>query len=283
MVKQNIYRYILLCVILGQGTVAQAQKISQWKKVQVLVYTKNGKGYVHDNIPNAVACIQKLGRDFQFKVDVSDNPSVFSRENLQRYNCLIFTSTNNDIFDTDAQRLAFRHYIESGGGLVGIHAIMGTERKWTWFKQLIGGSFAWHARFQPYRVKIVDPNHPSVSGLPKDWERADECYFEKEMMPTIHTFLAQDVASLKPADDKEAALIKQHNGSFGNDYPAAWHHAFDGGLAWITTLGHDKNDYTEPVFVRHLWQGIQYVVARTAKKDWSKAYATEANSPVRRD
>ena len=33
-----------------------------WKKVKVLVYTKNGKGYVHDNIPNAVACIQHLGR-----------------------------------------------------------------------------------------------------------------------------------------------------------------------------------------------------------------------------
>ncbi|HLL95337.1 MAG TPA: ThuA domain-containing protein, partial [Spirosoma sp.] len=82
-----------------------------WKKVRVLVYTKNGKGYVHDNIPNAVQCIQKLGQQHGFTVDVSDQPSVFSEENLKQYTLLIFPSTNNDVFDTDGQRLAFRRYI----------------------------------------------------------------------------------------------------------------------------------------------------------------------------
>ena len=37
----------------------------------VLVYTKNGPGYVHDNIPSAVAAVQKLGSENRFKVDVS--------------------------------------------------------------------------------------------------------------------------------------------------------------------------------------------------------------------
>ena len=50
---------------------------------QVLVYTKNGKGYVHDNIASAVACIQQLGKTNNFKVDVSDDPSVFTEANLK--------------------------------------------------------------------------------------------------------------------------------------------------------------------------------------------------------
>lgn len=45
-----------------------------WEKQRVLVYTKNGHGFIHDNIPSAVASIQKLGREHGFKVDVSDNP-----------------------------------------------------------------------------------------------------------------------------------------------------------------------------------------------------------------
>src|SRR5438128_640552 len=77
-----------------------------WKKVKVLVYTKNGKGYVHDNIPNAVQCIQNLGRLNGFSVDVSDQPTVFTEDNLKQYTLLLFPSTNNDVFDTDAQRLA---------------------------------------------------------------------------------------------------------------------------------------------------------------------------------
>jgi uncharacterized protein len=252
---------------------AQEEKPIRWKKVQVLVYTKNGKGFVHDNIPFAVASIQKLGQTLGFQVDVSDSPSVFTTQNLQKYNCLIFTSTNNDVFDDDQQRLAFRHYIEAGGGMVGIHAIMGTERNWAWFKQLIGGSFAWHASFQKYSVKVIDPKHVSVAGLPLVWEREDECYFSKELYPTIHPFLVQDVGSLKPIDEKEQNLIKQHNGSFGNYYPAAWHNYYDGGLVWITTLGHDKKDYSDPVFMKHILQGIAFVVRRTYEKDYKKAYA----------
>jgi uncharacterized protein len=248
-----------------------------WKKVRVLVYTKNGKGYVHDNIPNAVACIQKLGQQHGFKVDVSDTAVVFTKENLQKYRLVIFTSTNNDVFDTDTQRLAFRHYIEAGGGMVGIHSIMGTERNWKWFKELIGGTFSWHAHFHKYRVKVIDPKHPSVEGLPLVWERADECYFEKELYPGIHTIMVQDVESLSPTDDKEKEKIKQNVGSFGDYYPAVWYQFYDGGVSWITTLGHDKDDYAEPVFVKHIFQGIRFVVQNTTKLDYSKAYAKDRN------
>ena len=58
---------------------AQTKKVD-WKKVNVLVYTKNGKGYVHDNIPSAVSCIQKLGKQYGFKVDTSADASGNDRK-----------------------------------------------------------------------------------------------------------------------------------------------------------------------------------------------------------
>ena len=59
------------------------------KNSRVLVYTKNGKGYVHDNISSSVICIQELGAANKFMVDVSDDPSVFNENNLKKYNLLI--------------------------------------------------------------------------------------------------------------------------------------------------------------------------------------------------
>jgi hypothetical protein len=50
-----------------------AQNKLNWKKIAVLVYTKNGAGYVHANISDAVSCIQKLGSQYGFKVDTSSN------------------------------------------------------------------------------------------------------------------------------------------------------------------------------------------------------------------
>src|SRR5215204_4301111 len=112
--SKNIRIILLLCaasLFLTSGITHNVQEKLNWKNVRVLVYTKNGKGYVHDNIPYAVKCIQKLGRENGFKVDVSDTPIVFTESNLKQYTLLLFPSTNNDVFDTDEQRLVFRRYI----------------------------------------------------------------------------------------------------------------------------------------------------------------------------
>ncbi len=280
---KNVTLLLLLTVFFvafSNPIFSQSSKKVDWKKLHVLVYTKNGKGYVHDNIPSAVACIQNLGKTQGFKVDSSSAPSVFSRENLDKYDLLVFTSTNNDVFDTDEHRLVFRQYIEAGGGFVGIHSVVGTERNWKWFKQMLGGTFSWHAKFQQYHVKIIDKQHPSVKGLPVDWVREDECYFEKELYAGIHTFMVQDVATLK-TDDKSAELVKTNMGTFSDYYPAAWHNFFDGGLAWITTLGHNKKDYSEPIYMRHILQGIEFVASNCKKKDYTKAYAKHRDDDVK--
>ena len=261
------------------NTVFAADKVVNLKKVKILVYTKNGKGYVHDNIAEAVKGIQKLGRENGFKVDVTDDPKVYTDMNLKQYTMLLFTSTNNDVFDTDAQRLAFRRYIEAGGGFVGVHSVTGTERNWTWFKQMIGGTFSWHAKNQKFNVKVIDPSHSTVKGLPKIWERSfgDECYFAKEIYPGIKVTMAHDLTSL---DGRDQDKIAQFSAPFKDLYPAVWYQKFDGGNIWITTLGHNKEYYQEPMFLTHLLQGISFIAGESTKLDYSKAYASGRDTPV---
>lgn len=275
---------IVICFLLFQHSLSgevYGQKDVNWKKVSILVYTKNGKGYVHDNIPAAVSCIQKLGKQFGFKVDSSADASVMTEENLKKYTLLVFASTNNDVFDTDKQRLEFRRYIEAGGGLVGIHSVTGTERNWKWFKMMLGGTFAWHAKFQKYTVKVIDPLHPSMQGLPKNWVKEDECYFAKELCPGTKAVLAHDIKTLDTSDLKERDLIIKHAGYYSELYPAAWTHDFDGGHAWFTALGHDKKDYEDPVYIQHIFQGIRFVASSVKKLDYSKAYAASRDAPIR--
>lgn len=267
----------LALIILITGTFAFAQQ-KRLKNMNVLVYTKNGEGYVHDNIPNAVLALEKLGQQHQFNVDVSDDPAVFTQENLKQYTMLIFPSTNNDVFNTDDQRLAFRRYMQAGGGFVGIHSVTGTERNWTWFKQMIGGTFSWHAPNQTFDVQIIRPAHPSMKGLPKVWERKDEMYFTKEMYPGIKVLAAHVVSSL---DDRDADKVNEFSKHFGNLYPSVWYQHFDGGNVWLTTLGHDKESYQDPVFIQHLLQGIEHVAGQSKPLDFRKAYAQSRDDAVR--
>ena len=113
-----------------------------------------------------------------FAVDLSEDPAVFVSDSLLHYDALIFSNTNNETFDTEAQRQGFVSYIEQGGGFVGIHSASGSERNWPWFSKLLGGKFARHAPRQDFSVKIIDPSHPSTAFLPATWDIADdECYY----------------------------------------------------------------------------------------------------------
>ncbi len=240
------------------------------KNSKVLVYTKNGKGYVHDNIASAVASIKEMGVENHFTVDVSDDPSVFTETNLKNYQFLIFTSTNNDVFDTDNQRVQFRRYIEAGGGFVGVHSVTGTERNWTWFKMMLGETFSWHATFQKFSIKKLDNTHPSMQGVPAIWEREDECYFGKELYPGIKVLMAHQLSSLNPS---QTELIQKNAGSYANYFPAVWYQQFDGGNIWVTALGHSKESYQDPVYKNHLLQGIRFIANQFKGLDYSKAHA----------
>lgn len=242
-----------------------------WKNVNVLVYTKNGKGFIHNNIPAAVRSIQEMGAEHGFTVDVADSSLVFTEENLKKYSALIFTSTNNDVFDTDAHKVALMRYVQAGGGFVGLHSVTGTERKWPWFKRLVGGTFVRHAKHQKFNEIIIDASHPSTNFLPRVWERNDECYYIAEINPDIHVLAVHDLSTV---EDKDKPVI------YGNTFPSVWCHEFDGGRQWYTALGHDSVTYKEPVFRKHILGGLQWVVEGHRKLDYSKAHAVSPNDPL---
>jgi uncharacterized protein len=282
--KNHLFLFIFLLIILTSFINTSVPDPSQVKKNQlvgshVLVYTKNGTGYVHDNIAAAVLCIQELGKSNHFEVDATNDPKVFNQADLKKYQLLIFASTNNDVFDNNNQRVAFRRYMEAGGGFVGIHSVTGTERNWTWFKMMLGETFLWHAAFQTFSIKNLDPTHPSMKGMPALWTKEDECYFGKELYPGIKVLMAHDLSTL-PKNKMEE--IKNNAGSYSNYYPAVWYQNFEGGHVWITTLGHAKENYQDPTYINHLLQGIQFIANEYKGLNYNNAIATTKDDPLKK-
>jgi type 1 glutamine amidotransferase len=224
-------------------------------ETKVLVYTRNfvasGTGYVHDNIQASVDAIKKMGAENGFAVDVSDDPKVFTDTNLKQYKALVFSNSNNEAFENDAQRDAFKRYIQAGGGFVGIHSASGSERNWPYFWSVLGGKFVRHPKFQKFVVRSVDSKHPATRDLPATFEWADECYYSDHLNPDIHPLLVTDPAKL---DDPQKATYPGDR--FGDSLPLAWCHEFDGGREFYTALGHQKEDYANPILYKHILGGL---------------------------
>lgn len=244
---------------------ALAQKVV-WEKVNVLLYTRNGEGYVHDNIPNSIEAIETLSEEYGFSLDATDDPAVFEGDKLKNYQVVIFSNTNNEVFERDQQRVNFMRFIQAGGGFVGIHSAAGTEREWKWFKELLGGTFFWHEPYQSFSVKMIDPAHPSLAHLPQNWEREDECYYLKEMRVNLKVLAVNDLSSIEE-------IHENRPNTFGEIFPSVWCQEFDGGRQWYTSLGHNKEDYKDHDFRKHLLGGMQWVVSNQKQLDYTKAYA----------
>jgi uncharacterized protein len=240
----------IICIVFYLGCFSFASAQSKF-----LIYTRNGKGYVHENISASVDALKKLCHENGYETEVSNDPSIFTRENLKKYKCIIFSNTNNEGFESQSQKEAFVEYIHNGGGFVGIHSASGSERQWPWFSAMLGGKFVRHPKLQPFTIKVIDKTHPSTQFLGDTWEWEDECYFTDNLNPDIHVLLAADLSTI---EDEEKA--KYPGSTFGNYFPLAWCHEFEGGRQFYTALGHKAEYYKNEKFLKHLLGGIQWVV-----------------------
>lgn len=218
---------------------------------RILVFTKTA-GFRHASIPVGLQAVHELGRRNGLRVDATEDSGAFSRANLARYRAVVFLSTTGDIL-SEPQQTAFEHFIHAGGGFVGVHAAADTEYGWPWYGRLLGARFKSHPQIQTATIKVAARRDPSTVSLPRTWIRTDEWYnFQSNPRPSVRVLATLDESSYSPGDR-----------GMGVDHPIAWSHEFEGGRAWYTAGGHTDESYSEPLFRRHLLEGIRYAAGLT--------------------
>jgi len=248
------YNPLFLLLLLLNSLIIIGQQSENSSK-RLLIYTKNGTGYVHDNIATSVLTLQMICKKLGVKTVVHNQPDVFTLDELETFDAIFFSNTNNEAFNTDQQRMAFQAYCRSGKGFGALHSAIGSEREWPWYWSLIGGTFFRHAPFQNFSVKVIDPNHPSTINYPEKFNVTDECYYVKNINPDINVLLAADLTTI---NDPELEIYPSN--TFYQSFPIAWYHDFEGGRQWYSSLGHSKEIYTQKSFQNHLEGGIKYLL-----------------------
>jgi PKD repeat protein/type 1 glutamine amidotransferase len=227
---------------------------------KVLVFSKT-TGFRHDSIPEGIAAVQKLGQENNFAVDTTEDSALFTDQNLAQYQAVVFMSTTGDPLGTQSQKDAFQRYIQRGGGFVGVHAAADSGYNWEWYGKLVGAYFKQHPAIQQAKVKVEDPAHPATKDLPTTWTRTDEWYdYQANPRGKVHVLTSMDEKSYT-------------GGTMGADHPNTWCQDFDGGRSWYTGLGHLKENYSEPNFLKLLLGGIQ-TAAGAVKADCSASQST---------
>lgn len=238
---------------------------AQTPAINVLVFSKTA-AFRHQSIDAGKKALAKMAGEKGFGVTFTEDAGQFSEATLKRYNTVIFLNTTGDVLNNE-QQSAFERYIQAGGGYVGIHAATDTEYEWPWYGKLAGAYFLDHPmpnNVQKGKFIVALKNHWATKGMPDEFERSDEFYSFKDISPKINVLLTIDE--------------KSYVGGKNPDYhPMSWYQEYDGGRAFYTAMGHTDETFSEPLFLNHLWAGIQYTVGGDSPKklDFSKARPEE--------
>jgi cytochrome c len=246
---KNFILFLVAFCSFWSATTADAQTpTNHLTGKSVLVFSRT-KGFRHGSIPDGKRALMALGKLRGFAVDTTEDAAAFSSQNLRKYKVVVFLSTTGDVLDEGQQR-AFEEWFRAGNGYVGIHAASDTEYDWPWYGKLVGGYFASHPGNPNVQkgTMTVREKHPATDSLPATFDKVDEFYDFKNFNPSVNVLITVDEKSYQ-------------EGKMGDYHPMAWYHEYEGGKVFYTNFGHTNETFMEPLFLKHLWGGLNYAAS----------------------
>jgi len=220
---------------------------------------------------------QEFGeRGIQFTTSINRND--LNLDNLNQYDGSFFFG-NHDAFST-AQTSALESYIQSGGGMVGMHVIAYVARSNASLARILGGAFRGHHSIAQFTARLiqapgelpenlathpnfpfegnetysVDPNHPVLQGL-SPYSSFDEPYLHQNLNPDI-------------------TLLSFREDHGGWDEPYTWVRNEQNGRVFYHANGHDARTWSQPNFRELMIRGTSWA-SKTPQQ-----YYTELFPPI---
>jgi uncharacterized protein len=225
----------------------------------ILVFSKTNSFIHKEAIPAAKAELQKLAEKNAWSIYFTDSGAIHNVEDLGKFNAIIWNNVTGDVL-TAAQRTAFQHYIEQGGGFIALHGAGDGSigKNWAWYTdQLIGVEFIGHPmkqQFQIASVRVEDRHDPITKHLAANWPRTDEWYSfaASPRKNGFHILATLDENTYSP----EGLWGKSVR--MGADHPIIWKHCVGRGRVFYSAMGHTASAYEEPEYQTLLEHAIAW-------------------------
>ncbi|NBT12135.1 MAG: ThuA domain-containing protein [Planctomycetia bacterium] len=175
---------------------------------------------------------------------------AFAPDSLALFDGVIFASTTGELPIPDLD--GFLAWIKSGKAFIGFHAATDTLKSSDAYCDMVGGAFAghpWNAGGE-HGFVVHEPGHPVVAMFPGRFRWKDEIYqYDPRYKPdNLRVLVSLDMAASTP---KEPWHV-----------PVAWVRDYGNGRVFSTNFGHNDATWNDPMFKKHMEQGIAWALGR---------------------
>ncbi len=270
--KKSIVSAIIICLfVLSLQPQIPGQEISKIENAvpvfpiiklksprRLLVFSLS-MGYQHKAIPYATKMLDLMGqKSGAFQTEHSTDMSVFTSQNLKKYDGILFNNTTDLTFDDPDARKSLMDFVKSGKGIIGIHAATDNFKTWPEAAEMMGGIFDGHPWTSDgtWMIKISDSDHPLTEMFEdEEFELNDEIYRtnQRRLRENCRVLVALDMHD-------ENNLAAEGVRITDRDIPVSWVRGFGQGRIFYCSLGHNSHIYWNPVILEHYLAGIQFAL-----------------------
>jgi type 1 glutamine amidotransferase len=175
---------------------------------------------------------------------------AFAPETLASFDGVMFVNTTGDLPVPDLTALL--DWVKSGKSFVGMHAATDTFQRSDAYCDFIGGIFAghpWNAGGE-HAFVVHEPNHRLAAMFPPRFRWKDEIYqYDLRLKPeNLRVLVSLDMPASTP---KEPWHV-----------PVSWVRDYGKGRLFYTNFGHNDATWKEPMFQKHMLEGIAWSLGR---------------------
>ena len=175
---------------------------------------------------------------------------LFSVESLRNFDGVIFLSTTGELPVPDLT--AFLEWIKTGKAFIGFHAATDTFKSSDAYCEMIGGHFAGHpwGSGGEHAFVVHEPGHRVAAMFPERFRWQDEIYqYDMRYKPeNLRVLVSLDMQASTPQEPWHV--------------PVAWVRDYGKGRVFATNFGHNEATWREPMFQKHMAEGIAWAVGR---------------------
>lgn len=197
-----------------------------------------------------------------FDVTITQDGAEVTAEKLTRYQAVVFFTAGNP---PGVDKEGLIAWVKRGGAFIGLHSTANTFQGYAPFGEMLGAYYErrpWRTAQNPQtkiRVLVEDRTHPATRHLGESFPIADDIYQYKQFDRTkVQLLLRIDPASVDLAHPK---FNRQ------DQYlPVAWARTHGAGRVFYTMLGDWEPTWQNPLYRKHLIEGIRWAMNATGEK-----------------
>jgi hypothetical protein len=167
---------------------------------------------------------------------------------------------------TEDQAKAVRDFVAAGDGFYSLHNNAFVSRASKDFRDVQGGVALGHPPLRPFRVRIVNKDHPVTRGVEDFMVTDEQEYTIYDKDPKNILLRGENIDGLifdRPTFQESTAEASAAQNNLGTTSISGWAHEYGKGRVVFTALGHTNNAMWQPEYYKIQKNAVRWLLKMT--------------------